>query len=196
MTGLRELKKQQTRNRIADVAIRLFAERGFDNVAVAAIAREAEVSEATVFNYFPSKEDLVYGGMDEFEEALVEAVRERKEGQSAFGAFREFLLQPRGALTSGQTDRIATAARIIAGSPALQARELRSFDRHTAALAEVLQREGQAAPWVVANALIGVQRAMKDAVHRHALAGRHGDHITKDVIEQARVALDVLERGL
>ena len=57
--GLRERKKEQTRQLIAETARRLFSERGFDRVTVAEVARAAEVSEQTVFNYFPTKEDLV-----------------------------------------------------------------------------------------------------------------------------------------
>ena len=58
--GLRELKKEQTRQHIADTAWQLFIDRGFDQVSVAEVARAAQVAEATVFNYFPSKEDLFY----------------------------------------------------------------------------------------------------------------------------------------
>ncbi|TMM00918.1 MAG: helix-turn-helix transcriptional regulator, partial [Actinobacteria bacterium] len=56
--GLRERKKQRTRELIEATARQLFIERGFEAVPVAEIARAAEVSEATVFNYFPTKEDL------------------------------------------------------------------------------------------------------------------------------------------
>ena len=58
-TGLRELKKARTRRLIADTAARLFAERGYEHVSVSDVAREAEVAEQTVYNYFPTKEQLV-----------------------------------------------------------------------------------------------------------------------------------------
>ncbi|HVD58038.1 MAG TPA: helix-turn-helix domain-containing protein, partial [Thermoleophilaceae bacterium] len=68
--GLRERKKQETRQLIADTARRLFTERSFDAVPVAEVARAANVSEKTVFNYFPTKEDLVYSRLEAFEDEL------------------------------------------------------------------------------------------------------------------------------
>src|SRR5881397_2098743 len=96
--GLRERKKQQTRQLIADTARRLFAERSFEAVTVAEVARAADVSEATVFNYFPTKEDLFYSGLESFEEELLAASRERKTGESVLSAFARFVLQRRGLL--------------------------------------------------------------------------------------------------
>jgi len=93
-TGLRERKKQQTRQLIADTARRLFAKRGFEGVTVAEVARTADVAEATVFNYFPTKEDLFYSGLEAFEERLLAAIRERKPGESALAAFGRFVLEP------------------------------------------------------------------------------------------------------
>ena len=84
--GLRERKKQQTRQLIADTARRLFAERGFDAVTVAEIARAAEVAEKTVFNYFPTKEDLFYRRLEGFEDELLDAIRQREPGESVLAA--------------------------------------------------------------------------------------------------------------
>src|SRR5260370_36662289 len=78
--GLRERKKLRTRQLIAETARRMFVERGFDAVPVAAVARAAEVSEATVFNYFSTKEDLVYQGMEAFQPELLAPVRDRPAG--------------------------------------------------------------------------------------------------------------------
>src|SRR2546430_17180249 len=91
MTGLRELKKQRTRQLICDAAFELFAEDGFDQVSVAAIARRAEVSEATVFNYFRTKEDLIFSRLEQFEAALVTAIRDRPAGQTVVAAFGAFI---------------------------------------------------------------------------------------------------------
>src|ERR1700754_608016 len=101
-TGLRERKKQQTRELIAETARRLFGERGFEHVSVAEIARVADVSEKTVFNYFPTNEDLVYWRLESFEDELLRTVREREVGESVLAAFGRFVRQPRGML--GQFD--------------------------------------------------------------------------------------------
>src|SRR3954469_19377486 len=124
--GLRERKKQQTRDLIADTARRLFAGRGFEGVTVAEVASEADVSEATVFNYFPTKEDLFYSRLEAFEEELLMAIRERGEGRSVLDAFGDFLLGQGGVLAidaPGADEQIRTITRIITESPALLARE-------------------------------------------------------------------------
>jgi len=98
--GLRERKKQRSRQLIADTARRLFAERGFEAVPVSEIAREAEVSEATVFNYFPSKEDLFYRRLEAFEEELLSSIRNRPADESVLDAFGRFITTPRGLLAA------------------------------------------------------------------------------------------------
>src|ERR687888_1419104 len=103
--GLRERKKQRTRELIAETARELFAERGFERVTVAQIARAADVSEQTVFNYFPTKEDLVYWRLGSFEDELLQTIRDREPGEPALAAFGRFLLAQRGLL--GQYDEEA-----------------------------------------------------------------------------------------
>ena len=202
--GLRERKKQRTRQAIAAAAFELFADRGFDAVKVVEVARRADVSEATVFNYFPTKEDLVYGRLEEYEAGLVDAVRQRAPGQSIAAAFGTFLLGGRGLLgdaTPEARERLVTVNRIIADSPALQARERRVYDRYTRSLAALIaEQRGLGAddvePWVVANALIGVHRGLVEYVRRDVLAGKGGPALARRVRAQARRALAVLDEGL
>src|SRR6266581_8780796 len=116
--GLRELKKEQTRQLIADTAWRLFADRGFDQVTVAEVAREAQVAEATVFNYFASKEDLFYGRLEAFGTRLADAVSARPPGEPALAAFRRALLAEGGLLAQVEAgdaealDKLRTVNRV------------------------------------------------------------------------------------
>ena len=86
--GLRERKKQRTRRLIADTAARLFAERGYEHVAVRDVARAAEVSEPTVYNYFPTKERLVLDRDEEISDHLTRLIRARSPGVSPAAAIR------------------------------------------------------------------------------------------------------------
>jgi AcrR family transcriptional regulator len=90
--GLRERKRARTRLHIADTAARLFAERGYENVAVTDVAREAEVAEQTVYNYFPTKEQLVTDRDQQVQEGLSDLIRSRPPGITAAVAVREFVL--------------------------------------------------------------------------------------------------------
>jgi AcrR family transcriptional regulator len=206
--GLRELKKEQTRQLIATTAFRLFADRGFDRVTVAEIAREAQVAEATVFNYFASKEDLFYSRLDALGGRLTEAVGDRPPGEPALAAFRRALLaQEEGLLAQAESGdaealaRLRTASRVVAGSPALIAREQQAMSRTADALAALLAAETGAAdgdirPQVAANALLGVHRALIDHVRRRVLAGDDASGLGAEVRELAAAAFALLEHGL
>ena len=179
--GLRERKKQQTRRLLADTARQLFADRGFDEVTVAEVAHAADVSEPTVRNYFPRKEDLVFSGLEGFEDELLTAIRERPSGQTVFGAFATFVGEPRGLLAAGDKNsatRLREISQVIADSPALLAREQQILARYTDSLADLIADETGAGaddprPAVTAAALIGVHRTLIDYVRRHLLAGKH-----------------------
>jgi len=207
--GLRERKKQRTRELIAETAHRLFRERGFDAVSVAEVAREADVAEKTVFNYFPTKEDLFYSRLERFEDELLAAIRQRRPGETVAAAFGRFVLEARGLLAKKTrseareaAEALTTMSRIISDSPALLAREQQVFVRYTDSLAALLAEEtgataGDVEPWVVANALLGVHRALIDYVRRRVLSGVVSPtRLARDVRAQGEEALALLERGL
>lgn len=202
-SGLRERKKHRTRQQIADTALALFAQRGFEQVPVAEIARQAEVSEATVFNYFRTKEDLVFTGLSDYGAELLAAIRHRPPGQPLLDGFREFLFAPRGLLAERpevRPQQLATLAKVITDSPALQARERQISDESTRQLALLLGAEAGADPadiehWVVANALIGVHRALVQYVRQAVLAGR-SQSLADEIVDQGERALAALEHGL
>ncbi len=199
--GLRERKKQQTRQSIAGSASRLFAQRGFDSVKVADIARVADVSEVTVFNYFPTKEDLFFGGMEFFEATLLDAVRDRAPGESALAAFRRPVLEGCKSLgTEEKAEDIARAAALINASLALQTREREIVARYTQLLAELLASETGTStdalePWTVASALMGAHRALVVHVRGRVLAGRRGPRLVVEVRSQATRAFALLGSG-
>jgi AcrR family transcriptional regulator len=200
--GLRERKKEQTRRAIAEAARRLFAERGFDAVTVADVARAADVSVGTAFNYFPTKEDLFYGQMEAFEAALVNAVNERPPGESVLEAFRRFVLSESKQLAAEErAETVATAARIINGSAALRAREREIVAQYKDELAALIAKETSGPAEnvesrAVASALMGVQRALVHYVRASVLSGVSGPKLAADVRSQAKRAFGRLERGL
>jgi AcrR family transcriptional regulator len=89
--GLRERKKQQTRDTIARVALELFAERGYDETTLAEIAEAADVSPRTIFSYFDSKEEILFCEAPSQLEELKQALALRPEGSTTVDALRELL---------------------------------------------------------------------------------------------------------
>jgi AcrR family transcriptional regulator len=205
--GLRERKKAQTRQLIAGTAWRLFADRGFERVTVAEVAREAQVAVATVFNYFPTKEDLFFFPLEVFGADLVEAVAGRAPGEPALAAFRRQLLGSGGLLAQAEAgdeqalERLRTVNRVIADSPALRAREQQAFTHTAAALADRLAADtgsasGDLDAQVAANALVGIQRALVDYTRRRVLADERPPGLAADVRALAERAFSLLEDGL
>ena len=202
--GLREQKKERTRQHIADTAWALIADHGFARVTVAEIARAAEVSEATVFNYFATKEDLFFFRLDEYGERLVRGVADRPPGEGVTAAFRRLLLAQGGLvqqLDDGDPqalDRLRTVNRVVAESPALQGREQVSLTRTAELLATTLDGttdEERLTARVVAHALVAVQRALVQQVREAVLAGETVPGLAGRLRRSAVDAFALIERG-
>jgi AcrR family transcriptional regulator len=201
-TGLRERKKAQTRQLIAETARRLFAERSFERVTVADVARAADVAEQTVYNYFPTKEDLVYWRLESFEQELLAAIRDREPGVPLLEAFWQWMLQQRGLFDEEPvSEGMSAIARVISESAALRAREQQVFERYTESLAELLASEtgaepGAIEPWVAANAVMGLHRALVGYARGRILDGARKPELARDLRARADEARAMLAAGL
>jgi AcrR family transcriptional regulator len=89
--GLRERKKQRTREQIVEAAMALFADRGYHATTIADIAAAADVAPRTFFTYFPSKEAVVFHNLDRDLDSLASALRDRLSGETAFDALRRWI---------------------------------------------------------------------------------------------------------
>ena len=196
--GLRERKKQRLREQISGAALRLFAERGFEEVTIAEVADAADVSQKTVFNYFPTKEDLVYAREEEVEQQLREAFGGHRRGESVVEDMRRFLFDVFSRLGDKDApEAMGVRARIIGASRALQARERAVFEALTRLLAELItQKKDDPRAYVAANALVGVNRALLESARRKVLAGRRGKRLVDEVLKEMDESLALLERGL
>jgi AcrR family transcriptional regulator len=136
-TGLRERKKQQTREAIHRAAMRLFAERGFEATTIADIAAAADIAPRTFFSYFASKEEAVF---PKFEMAFADfdrALSERPPGTTALAALREWIVQA-AEKYMGDIDAARLEARLRRESPAVAACDLQHARRFERRLAEAV----------------------------------------------------------
>jgi AcrR family transcriptional regulator len=194
--GLRESKKLRTRQEIADQAMRLFAMHGFDHVTVADVAAAADVSAKTVFNYFPTKEDLFFDEVPKREAALLHAITTREPGESILAALRRLQVSECARLCS---PGFATFARVIEESPALRAKELEVMAHFVRVLTSAIQAElgiPERDARISASLLISVHRQVFHAARKQALAGRHGATAIKQLQADLERAYEILEHGL
>src|SRR4029077_13582254 len=216
--GLRERKKARTRQAIADAAARLFAERGYEQVAVSDVAREAEVSEQTVYNYFQTKEQLVTDRDQLIQEELSRLIRPRAPGTSPAAAIREFVLdtvegirripagQWRGEL--GFLAAISPALHPLppavsdppaTATPPLHRLALAMSDRQASALAAAIAETGAVAPEVArlrGIALAGVFQIIITEAGRRTCEGQSQDQIADELRPAIEAVLDDLDRWL
>jgi AcrR family transcriptional regulator len=137
MSGLRQRKKEQTRLRIAEVALRLFDERGYDAVTVSEVAEAAGVAKVTLFSYFPTKDCLVLDGIQDDPAGIVAG---RRPGQSPLDALREHYRAVAAQGADGvDVERLLTQVRVVSRTPALMAGVYQAHMGQRYELAAVLQ---------------------------------------------------------
>ncbi|MFK0294037.1 TetR/AcrR family transcriptional regulator [Streptomyces sp. NPDC090442] len=142
--GRRERKKAATRQALADAALRLFAERGYDEVGIRDVAEAADVSTTTLFKHFPSKEALVFDEGDEIRAALLAAVRERPAGQSIPRALRDHVLRARLPKGADADPRFVQLLELVDATPALRAYARQMWMQHEIDLAAAIAEESGA----------------------------------------------------
>ncbi|MFD8984777.1 TetR/AcrR family transcriptional regulator [Streptomyces sp. NPDC059564] len=185
-TGRRERKKAATRRALADAALRLFLDRGYDEVGIREIADAADVSTTTLFKHFPVKEALVFDEDADQEARLLAAVTDRPAGQSVPAALREHALRHRAG--AGGTDgQFAAFVRLVEATPALRAYGQRMWLRHATALARTIAADIGAPP----------DDALCAALAHFALEAPHvvRDDGDGDAREAVTRAFDLLEHG-
>ena len=199
--SLRERKKRAAREAIATTARRLFAERGFDAVTVAEVAAAADVSEKTVFNHFPTKEDLAFAGREEGIAQFVTAIAGRPPGDSVLDVFRAMTRTVLDVFVAGGDEDLLTVARIIRGSRPLQERLTVGWESGAAAITAVIAEtsgagDDELTPAIVARTLWFTHRLIFHAALTGLLAGEDPEQLAARLRVAADRAYDQLAGGL
>ncbi|QLE75376.1 TetR/AcrR family transcriptional regulator [Streptomyces rectiverticillatus] len=201
--SLRERKKRQTRQRISDVATRLFAAKGFDKVTVAEVAEAAEVSTMTVFNHFARKEDLYLDRIPEALGLFTRAARERRPGESPAAPVHRLVLglidarHPLG----GVSDTFPAFWRVVLDSPALRARVREAVEELENALAAAVAETsgtspGEPLPRLAAALTVTTYRSVYATGLARLLAGERADDVAPAQRALADSAFAALEEAL
>ena len=198
--GLRERKKARTREIIAAAAARLFAERGYEQVAVSDVAREAQVSEQTVYNYFQTKDQLVTDRDQLIQEQLCRLIRARPAGTTPAAAIREFVLDSVDGIRRIPAEQWRGELGFLAAiSPTVHRLTLQMADRQASALATAIA-ETDAVPPEIAKlrgiALAGLFQIIITEAGRRTREGQTQNQIANELRPAIEAALDDLDRWL
>jgi AcrR family transcriptional regulator len=197
--GLRERRKQETRQAISDIATQMFVDRGFDGVTIAEVADAAGVAKMTVTNYFPRKEDLVFDRAETIERHLADVIAARAPGESMLAAIRRDYAEAvaRADVTLGLSS--PAFAGMILGSPVLVSRAREMLDRRERVLGDAIAAEtGTDNPQqrLVAALLASVHRVLAAEASQRSLAGQPREQVCAVLAGAATRAFDLLEPSL
>jgi len=206
--GLRERKKRRLRDQLSDTATRMFVEKGFAAVRVKEVADACDVSEATVFNYFPTKEALVLDRLEDTMTALRGALAATDVGpiEAALRVLDDELKNTTDWLAkqddpAGAAGSVLRFGDLIRSTPSLRAYQSDMVDQCVSVAAEVLASVAGAEPedpepQIAARAIIGLWHVQALSLRRHLRVGTRPAQIYAAVIVDVRRAAQILTGGL
>ena len=193
---LRERKKLRTRRALVDAAVRLFDERGYAETTVAEIAAAAEVSTKTFFNYFPSKEDVLFADAAERMTFTLRLIAARRPGERLPDLLERVMDGMISLVRSDALDVGVSAARVrmrlVTGEPALQARWLQQLWRGQTLIAEALRRVYPGLDEMTAVVCVGAYLGAGQAALLTSL--KNGD-TPEEALDAAHRAVRMVLRG-
>ncbi len=137
--GLREKKKARTRKIISDVSRDLFIKHGYAAVTIADIAAEADVAVTTLFNYFPTKESIMFDREDELELAIPATIRGCSDRKSALQALHDYFTK--STLFNPPNKKVYQNFELLHSAPELYSYFNGIWDRYSIGLAKAIQKE-------------------------------------------------------
>jgi len=198
--GLRERKKARTRQIIAAAAARLFAERGYEQVAVSDVAREAQVSEQTVYNYFQTKDQLVTDRDQLVQDELCRLIRARPADTTPAAAIREFVLDSVDGIRRIPAEQWRGELGFLAAiSPTVHRLTLEMADRQASALATAIAETDMVPPETAklrGIALAGLFQIIITEAGRRTREGQSQNQIADELRPAMEAVLDDLDRWL
>ncbi|WP_026400562.1 TetR family transcriptional regulator [Actinomadura rifamycini] len=187
VSGLRERTRRAVRAELAELAIGLFVERGYEETKVEDVAAAAGLSKRSFFRYFPSKEDVVFGDVEELADEVAAAVRARPAEEPPWTVLRIVLREREEHIHAAQRD--PAVLRLIESTPALRARLHQRRDAMRGRIAAALrERPGAGLDAFAADLLTGCAGAALDAAGREWLR-RGGDVDRGELVDRAFAAL-------
>jgi len=196
--GLRERKKQRTRDTIARAALRLFAERGYDETTLAEIAEAADVAPRTIFAHFENKEDILFSDEMGIFNELKRRLDERPAGATTVDALREFV-----ACMKSPDEDTKLRKKVIMADPALQMKMRAHHAQLEPMLAESIARDLGTGPddirsLLIAASMVAALQSVSDRFFEAESAGEPINHeqgmaILDEVLEFLRGGLEAIQ---
>lgn len=194
----RERKKRQTRQLLATTATKLFAEQGYEQTTVAQIAAAADVATKTFFNYFPTKEDVLFDEADRYVQVMLDAIADRPRGELLPDLLARVCDQVFDRYREGLRERDPEVAevygRLVRAVPALQAKALHvMYDVQRRIAGELVRAYPDELDPVSAAAVVG---SLTGALQGAGFAGQELGRSAEEVVASSRRGFDIAMRGL